>query len=330
MGNIRGHLWAIAGLLLLLPGSTVIASDYGAHKLGAIALREWVLAETIEGRVFSKLLAPEANHLPLLPKTYSEVDSTFETRLGHIEREYLKKTGRETFVEPKSKIEKQLLAELTAEHLGGSRLFEPAKTTLSEKDPSIKKNTDNFASFWKDLRSCKKQMSHEDIKKQNFRYLLSQLGIDEAMTFTGAVIAAGSKPVEWENLPMDLAFEAMASVGGSKLIANTTFTMGWIRLAGFGLGQSSVDATIYYLMPQKELNGKGETEATVDRFIFNNAWSTGYAPIHIGMYHLLTSLECVLANKKGGGAIVLGLQTANELGTNVAYFGVRNYFLQEP
>ncbi|MGK5085235.1 DUF4795 domain-containing protein [Bdellovibrionota bacterium FG-1] len=196
-----------------------------------------------------------------------------------------------------------------------------------EKPPVGFKSAPRKLSRWLDgMSECRRAMPPPQVRLQNIRYLLLQLGIDEAMTVGGAVIAAGSSEVDWNSMPFDLAFEAMNSLAGSKVVGlQGKFILRWIRLGGVGAAFSGGDATIYYLsqpagphpLPTKE-------DGALDRFKYNLGWSAGYAPFHIALYDLLMGLECLYPSGTGAMA-VLGLQLGSGLASNVAYFGIRNY-----
>jgi hypothetical protein len=174
-----------------------------------------------------------------------------------------------------------------------------------------------------DMKTCLAEKPPAEMMRINYKYMLTQLMTDEAMTVGGAIVAAGGvHGVDWKTLPNDLAFEAFASLGDS-LIATmprdpaAKYDVRWFRMQGFGVAQSGADAVIYAISQSKP------NVSTSERLAFNAAWNAGYAKISIALYDLIAGLECLNASS----AVVVGTQIGAGLGANLAYFGLRNHFL---
>jgi hypothetical protein len=179
--------------------------------------------------------------------------------------------------------------------------------------------------YLKEAKACRGNRAPPTTRQNNRWYALRQLGIDEAATAVGKVIAAGSSPVQWKDLPADLAHEALASLGSSAFsMSDGRLQMRWIKVGLFGTAVSGGSAVIYSFSPIKETHAKPESEITLDRLKFDVAWSWADALPQIKLYDLLDGMDCMGESK----ALVMGLHVGAGLLTNVAYFGLRNVFIK--
>ena len=179
-------------------------------------------------------------------------------------------------------------------------------------------------SFVREMRECRRQQPPTDRNSQRIRYQLSQLGIDQAMTVTGAIVASGIEHVEWRNLPSDLVMESIFSLAGSCVItaASDRVIVRWMRVQGFGFAANTADAMIYWISPVKDTHGESEEEATWRRFRYNVSFNVSWTPISVNLYELFSGLECMYPSGRFATALG-GVRLAQSLGVNVVYFRLR-------
>lgn len=181
-------------------------------------------------------------------------------------------------------------------------------------------------SFTRELRECVRHMPPSEARRNEMRYLMTQLGIAEAMTVGAYVAASGSGTVDWKNLPTDIFITAFSSVVGTKfLVGNYPFHVRWFRLFLFSEARSGVDAVIYYATPWKDTHGVPAETAALDRLEFNAVWNLGSPLITVSLYTLLSGLECMYPGTRMAMAST-GLRLATAAGTSYVYFRLRNQY----
>ncbi len=176
------------------------------------------------------------------------------------------------------------------------------------------------------MRDCLKNMPAAQRRSANTLHVLRQLGITETITLTGYVLGAGSKKVDWKNLPTDLIVAGTSSLVGSLVMSKDgTFWVKYIRMLVFGEGRSVYDAIFYYITPVKDTHGLSAEEAMLDRLEFNMAWNIGSPLISISSFTLVRGLECLYptATMKLVGT---GLTMASSLGSSSMYFRMRKAY----
>jgi hypothetical protein len=208
---------------------------------------------------------------------------------------------------------------------------DPAAPDASSEAPATPAERQGVAArvgkLLKDMRSCVESRPAAEAQAAGLRYTLTQLGIDEAMTVTGSVMASGITHMDWKSLPADMVFEAMSSTVGSRIMLRPgPMMVRWFRMEGFGLGQAGADAVLYYVTPLKDTHGVDVTDATVHRLEYNVGWNIAWSPIQVGMYELVTGLDCLYAGTKVT-TFTTGLRFVAGLGSNFIYFRIRRHFI---
>ncbi len=180
--------------------------------------------------------------------------------------------------------------------------------------------------FTGELKQCVRNMPPTESRSNEMRYLLTQLGISEAMTVGAYVAASGSGTVDWKNLPTDIFITTFSSVVGTRvLVGNYPFHVRWLRLFLFSEARSGVDAVVYYVTPWKDTHGIPAEVVELDRLEFNAVWILGSPLISVSLYTLLSGLECMYPGARMALAST-GLRLATAAGTSYVYFRLRNRY----
>jgi hypothetical protein len=265
-------------------------------ELEQSAVRRFLMNETAEGLALKRMLARET-------------------------------AGEATDIALRSELESRL--RLREQSLLQAEAAEALPSLLKPRLPRRQRLFD----FMDRVKTCKASMPAETAHQKGMRYLFRQLAIDEGLTVTGlgggalvSLISTGEAQVDWADLPSDLAFEAMDSWSATRYSAATgTVMVRWFKVAGFGMGSSALDATLYYLSPSKEERHGTAEQASLERLGYNLEWEIGMGAPQIALYELTTGLECLYPDS----AAVVWFQGLSSAGVHGTYFGLR-YLATQP
>lgn len=326
-------------------GALTFALLFGsAAWAGPSPLVRYLLAETAEGRLLSRYLraVETAEFRAEIEQRFRKIEALAEGIAGdrllleelasrelRINPELIRAGGRPGEIEfvrpgsgsPYGAAKRKLFAEAPAD----SFEFASRESASAPRHADVEKSVlDRVSDFFKEMRECVRATPPEVARKNQLRYMFTNLGISEAMTVGGYVVGAGSREVDWKNLPSDMIVAGFSSFVGSRMVMGQgTFLVRWLRMAGFGTGRSGVDAVIYYVTPFKDTHGRPVSEATLDRLEYNLSWNLGTSVIPVSMYALLSGLECIYP----GGRMVAAstaIRLAQSAATSVVYFTLRN------
>jgi hypothetical protein len=179
------------------------------------------------------------------------------------------------------------------------------------------------------MKACVKNRPPSAERKSQLSYMLTNIGISEAMTAGGYVVGVGLKKVSIKDLSSELLMTLFSTAVGNKLTVGTSSALvRWVKVAAWGVARAGIDATYYYVTPLKDEHGGTVGSETEDRLEYDIAWNTATSPIYIGLYALTSGVECL---SPGGmtRAATAGLRMATFAGTSVTYYHLRKALINQ-
>jgi len=223
------------------------------------------------------------------------------------------------------------------------KTFEPKNTfgagieaNTSEIGSPIMKETlaKSFRKLKEDLRYC---LATEPPASQNrnfWKYMLGQLGVEEASTVLGYLSGIGTEEMRLEDLSTDMLSTALAiTTKNFSLSGMRPYHVDWFRVTSVGLGRDGIDAVAYFISPADRIKKGGEnphTESEVAaRFLYDAKFTALTSWREVPLYQWSQGLMC-LANKSNNDSFktvvqlgVGGVLVFDAAWSSFAYFHFR-------
>lgn len=207
---------------------------------------------------------------------------------------------------------------------------ENASVDLQEAGSNrLKKWAQDLTNWSDESRTCMSNRNKGEAFKAWVRNFGEQVLISTSVTTVGSLARFGFAKLDLRAFSLDIMM-GFISTGVSMGLMNDHDSMlvRWIKVLGWGVGRSNVDAWVYEITPWTDTHGFPMAEAVRERKEFNIAWNVKTSWVSPTMFRVLNGIECVAsargvsnlaAIRKLNFAVKTSVSTVN----SYLYYGAR-------
>ena len=178
-------------------------------------------------------------------------------------------------------------------------------------------------SFMSRMALCLKNMPKAERSRKALHLAFAEVGWNELLTAGTYISAAGSKPVDWRNLPTDLVIGLTGFADPFIPSLGSTMIGKYFYMVALFEGQEALDGAIYYFAPWTETYGHDKFEVTKARLTVSAAFVTVSPVVKLPLLTFLLGMKCLYPNATMT-VTAAGMQLAYKVGAGHMFFRLRN------
>jgi len=261
------------------------------------------------------------------PQSIAFVDeAAVQGTLAGRSRIFLEGTSERTFGQ-------NLSSERAAEAAASDHPATRSSELLAESSPGAASSLRrSITGFMDEMRACQLAQPPGAAQSSRTRYLLTSLGVGEALTVGGYIVGMGTQNFNIEELSTDMLVAAAYTLAGSSVLRpNQRFAVQWIKVAGAIVAQDALDATIYFISPMHRIRtgtSLHTPEQAFSRFAFSSAYTTSFSSWReVLMYEVISGLQCLYPTSRWTPIGTTGLRLLDGAMGTLLYYRARRQII---